>query len=179
MGRRIFSWLFFFLANALYHTLCSINGCLSGRGEALESVRNNNFFYKRKKKTSFSSCTHLERLGKKCIFIFVSLFFSPNPQDQRRSRAQNDTFGQVKEQMVFFFFYMHKMGLLATDIHIIGIPTNIGITRAAPTAAPLVVISEGVEIGLHLRCSKGPFYHYFNTLSGVRTSPPPPSLNAH
>ena len=45
------------------------------------------------------------------------------------------------------------------------IPTNVGITRATPTATPLVVISDGVKLLGCSGCFKVMFFH-----TGVRTS---------
>ncbi len=109
MGRRIFSWLFFFLANALYHTLCSINGCLSGRGEALESVRNNNFFYKRKKKKHLSPPALILRGWEKSAFLSLYLFFSPPTLKIKGGPGPRMTLlGKSRSRWFFFFFTCTK-----------------------------------------------------------------------
>ena len=51
-------------------------------------------------------------------------------------------------------------------------PTNIGITRATPTATPLVLISDGGRNLVALGCSKGSLFFslLINTCSVVRTT---------
>ncbi len=66
-------------------------------------------------------------------------------------------------------------GLSAADLSpkdLAKVPTQpmLGTTRATPTAAPLVAISEGVKIWVALVALRFFFFQYFNTCSGVRTT---------
>ncbi len=91
---------------------------------------------------------------------------------EQRMEKSVDELRRIKKQAGFATLTQHthkSVQILASgQSHLLSLvcPTNIGTTRATPTATPLVVTSDGVKIWVALGCSKESiFSHYFNTKS--------------